>query len=262
MIAAWHGAKIATHIAYIIGFPFDTPESVEEDVNSLKQDLGVEQASFFMLTPLPGSQDHARMVRAGEYMDPDLNTYDSFHETTRHPNFAPGEWYATYRKAWRSFYSFEYMRQRPGERQSRELLEHFPQFHLVQEFRAHRRRPSHDPRFLPHKGPHGPPSRFPCGIAPPALCAPFSRGAAPRAEVDRAAAGDGGALAADAQPQQGRAASHIRAEAGARGGQPQPADCRTAGRALPGQGACSGAAAYPQGWRWLSGTSISISQDE
>ncbi len=110
MIAAWHGAKIATHIAYIIGFPFDTPESVEKDVNSLKQDLGVEQASFFMLTPLPGSQDHARMLHAGEFMEPDLNSYDSFHETTRHPNFAPGEWYATYRKAWRSFYSFEYMR--------------------------------------------------------------------------------------------------------------------------------------------------------
>ena len=110
MIAAWHGAKIATHIAYIIGFPFDTPQSVAEDVNRLKQELGVEQASFFMLTPLPGSQDHARMVRAGEYMDPDLNGYDSFHETTRHPNFAPGEWYATYRKAWLSFYSFEHMR--------------------------------------------------------------------------------------------------------------------------------------------------------
>jgi radical SAM superfamily enzyme YgiQ (UPF0313 family) len=110
MIAAWHEAKIATHIAYIIGFAFDTPESVEEDVNRLKQELGVEQASFFMLTPLPGSQDHARMVRAGEYMDPDLNKYDSFHETTRHPNFAPGEWYATYRKAWLSFYSFEHMR--------------------------------------------------------------------------------------------------------------------------------------------------------
>jgi radical SAM superfamily enzyme YgiQ (UPF0313 family) len=110
MIAAWHNAKIATHIAYIIGFPFDTPESVEEDVNRLKQELGVGQASFFMLTPLPGSKDHARMMNSGEYMDPDLNRYDSFHETTRHPNFAPGEWYATYRKAWQSFYSFEHMR--------------------------------------------------------------------------------------------------------------------------------------------------------
>jgi radical SAM superfamily enzyme YgiQ (UPF0313 family) len=109
MIAAWHAAKIATHIAYIIGFPFDTPQSVEEDVNRLKRELGVEQASFFMLTPLPGSKDHARMTNTGEYMDPDLNRYDSFHETTRHPNFAPGELYATYRKAWLSFYSFEHM---------------------------------------------------------------------------------------------------------------------------------------------------------
>jgi radical SAM superfamily enzyme YgiQ (UPF0313 family) len=110
MITAWHTAKIATHIAYIIGFPFDTPQSVEEDVIRLKQELGVGQASFFMLTPLPGSEDHARMVRAGEYMDPDLNNYDSFHETTRHPNFAPGELDAAYRKAWLSFYSFEHMR--------------------------------------------------------------------------------------------------------------------------------------------------------
>ena len=110
MIGAWHRAKIATHIAYIIGFPFDTPESVEEDVNRLKQELGAEQASFFMLTPPPGSLDHAHMMHKGKYMDPDLNRYDSFHETTRHPNFAPGEWYATYRKAWLSFYSFEHMR--------------------------------------------------------------------------------------------------------------------------------------------------------
>lgn len=110
MIAAWHEAKIATHVAYIIGFPFDTPESVEQDVNRLKQELCVEQASFFMLTPLPGSEDHARMTRNGDYMDPDLNAYDAFHETMRHANFAPGEWHGAYRKAWRSFYSFEYMK--------------------------------------------------------------------------------------------------------------------------------------------------------
>lgn len=111
LIAAWHAARVATHVAYIIGFPYDTPESVEEDINRLKTDLQVEQASFFMLTPIPGSRDHERMVRAGEVIDPDLNKYDSFHETYRHPNFKPGEWYATYRKAWESFYSFDYMRE-------------------------------------------------------------------------------------------------------------------------------------------------------
>jgi radical SAM superfamily enzyme YgiQ (UPF0313 family) len=110
LVAAWHGAKIATHVAYIFGFPFDTPDSIQEDVQRLQSELGVEQASFFMLTPLPGSQDHARMVQDHEAMSADLNEYDSFHETIRHPNFAPGELSASYQNAWKSFYSFNYMR--------------------------------------------------------------------------------------------------------------------------------------------------------
>ncbi len=111
LIAAWHGAKIATHVAYIFGFPYDSPESIPQDVQRLQTELGVEQASFFMLTPIPGSYDHARMVQNGEPMSPDLNEYDSFHETIRHPNFAPGELFAAYQNAWKSFYSFDYMRE-------------------------------------------------------------------------------------------------------------------------------------------------------
>lgn len=111
LIAAWHNAKIATHVAYIFGFPFDTPQTIQEDVRRLQEELGVEQASFFMLTPVPGSRDHVRMVESGEPMDPDLNSYDSFHETIKHPNFAPGELAASYRNAWKSFYSFNYMRE-------------------------------------------------------------------------------------------------------------------------------------------------------
>jgi radical SAM superfamily enzyme YgiQ (UPF0313 family) len=110
LIGAWHNAKIATHVAYIFGFPFDTPDSTRDDVRRLQEELEVEQASFFMLTPVPGSRDHARMVQSGEPMHPDLNDYDSFHETIRHANFAPGELEASYRHAWKSFYSFGYMR--------------------------------------------------------------------------------------------------------------------------------------------------------
>jgi radical SAM superfamily enzyme YgiQ (UPF0313 family) len=111
LIAAWHNAKIATHVAYIFGFPYDTAESIRQDVRRLQYELGVEQASFFMLTPIPGSRDHVRMVQNGESMNPDLNTYDSFHETIRHPNFMPGELEASYREAWKNFYSFNYMRE-------------------------------------------------------------------------------------------------------------------------------------------------------
>jgi hypothetical protein len=98
-------------VAYIFGFPYDTRDSIQEDVRRLQNELEVEQASFFMLTPIPGSRDHVRMVETGEPMNPDLNEYDSFHETIRHPNFAPGELAASYRNAWKSFYSFNYMRE-------------------------------------------------------------------------------------------------------------------------------------------------------
>ncbi len=111
LIAAWHQAKIITQAAYIFGFPSDTPDSIREDVRRLQHELEVELASFFMLTPIPGSQDHARLVQAGAPMNPDLNEYDSFHETVRHPNFAPGELAEAYRNAWESFYSFDYMRE-------------------------------------------------------------------------------------------------------------------------------------------------------
>jgi radical SAM superfamily enzyme YgiQ (UPF0313 family) len=111
LIAAWRRAKIATHAAYIFGFPFDTPESIQEDVRKIQVELGVDQASFFILAPVPGSRDYLRMVQEGQYTLPDLNTFDSFHETTQHPNFAPGELAAAYRKAWKDFYSFSYMRE-------------------------------------------------------------------------------------------------------------------------------------------------------
>jgi len=110
LISAWHDAKIITHAAYIFGFPFDAPNSLREDVRRLQGELRVDLASFFMLTPIPGSKDHADMVVRGEQTHPDLNDYDSFHEIIRHPNFAPGELLASYREAWKNFYSFAHMK--------------------------------------------------------------------------------------------------------------------------------------------------------
>jgi radical SAM superfamily enzyme YgiQ (UPF0313 family) len=111
LIQAYHDYQISTHAGYIIGFPFDTRESVLDDVRRLANEIKVDQASFFMLTPLPGCQDHLEMVKRGEYMDSDYNRFDSFHETMNHPSMKPGEWQATYRAAWQSFYSFENMKQ-------------------------------------------------------------------------------------------------------------------------------------------------------
>ena len=109
-IARWHEAGILCHVGFIIGFPHDTYARIMEDVRTLADDLLVDQASFFMLTPLPGSRDHRAAVDAGVPMDPDYNNFDSFHATTPHPRMSADEWTAAYRDAWKAFYSFDHMR--------------------------------------------------------------------------------------------------------------------------------------------------------
>ena len=109
MIEAYQKAGIVTHSAYIIGFPFDSPESVRSDIHCLQTVLGTEQASFFMLTPLPGSMDYRSLQGQKTILDHDLNNYDSFHETLSHPRMKAGEWTRAYQEAWKIFYSVENM---------------------------------------------------------------------------------------------------------------------------------------------------------
>ncbi len=111
LIEAWHRVRVSTHVGYIIGFPHDSEESVMRDVERLMKEVQPHRASFFMLTPLPGSRDHQRMVEAGEPMDSDYNTFDSFHESMPHPLMKDGAWGRAYRRAWATFYSFENMKQ-------------------------------------------------------------------------------------------------------------------------------------------------------
>ena len=108
-INEWHDAGIVVHTGYIIGLPFDTKEQVPQDIRYLMDVIGPDQASFFMLTPLPGSHDHREMKKRGEWMDPDFNKRDSFHATIEHPNMTAEEWFQAYEEAWKSFYSKENM---------------------------------------------------------------------------------------------------------------------------------------------------------
>ena len=103
LAAQCHQWGIMVHAGYIVGFPHDTADSVGQDVEKLFQ-LGVDQASFFMLTPLPGSEDHVRAISAGTATDADLNRYDSFRPVMDHPLMSRETWSNAYRKAWRQFY--------------------------------------------------------------------------------------------------------------------------------------------------------------
>jgi len=119
MVRCWEDANILVHVGYIIGFPTDSVDSVRQDVAFLRDHVGVHEASFFMLTPLPGSVDHREMVRRGDAIDPDFNNYDSFHETFPHAKMKPGEWKQATTNAYTEFYDkngvLEILRRTPPE---------------------------------------------------------------------------------------------------------------------------------------------------
>ena len=109
IIKEWHDAGVVVHTGYIIGLPWDSKDQVAEDIRFLMDEVGADQASFFMLTPLPGSHDHREMKKRGEWMDPDFNKRDSFHATIEHPLMSPEEWTEAYENAWKTFYSKDNM---------------------------------------------------------------------------------------------------------------------------------------------------------
>jgi radical SAM superfamily enzyme YgiQ (UPF0313 family) len=109
IIKEWHDAGVVVHTGYIIGLPWDSKEQVPQDIQFLMNEVGPDQASFFMLTPLPGSHDHREMRHRGEWMDPDFNKRDSFHATIKHPRMSAKEWTEAYENAWKSFYCKENM---------------------------------------------------------------------------------------------------------------------------------------------------------
>ena len=108
MLLAWQKAGVLVYAGYITGFPNDTAESILHDIDVLKQELPIDVLEIFFLTPLPGSEDHQKLHRAGEWMDPDLNKYDLYHITAKHPRMSPQEWHYAYADAWRRYYTYEH----------------------------------------------------------------------------------------------------------------------------------------------------------
>lgn len=103
-----HTLGISCHAGYILGLPFDTPSSIERDIAELQR-MEFDAASFYILTPLPGSKDHQTWWRERRWMDKDFNTYDSAHVSITPMRMTRAELQEAYHKAWEQFYSSEHM---------------------------------------------------------------------------------------------------------------------------------------------------------
>lgn len=109
MLQEWHRRGVFIFAGYIIGFPADTKASVLRDVEIIKRELPIDVLEFFYLTPLPGSEDHRRMLYAGEWMDPDLNKYNLNNRVSHHAVMSDSEWEEAYKAAWAAFFTEEHI---------------------------------------------------------------------------------------------------------------------------------------------------------
>jgi radical SAM superfamily enzyme YgiQ (UPF0313 family) len=109
MLLEWKRVGIMTFAGYILGFPNDTPESIRHDLEIIKRELPLDALEFFVLTPLPGSEDHKVLFEKNVWMDPDMNKYELEHVVTGHAKMSKEEWQAAYRSAWDIFYTDDHL---------------------------------------------------------------------------------------------------------------------------------------------------------
>jgi radical SAM superfamily enzyme YgiQ (UPF0313 family) len=109
MLLEWKRVGIMTFAGYILGFPNDTPESIRHDLEIIKKELPLDALEFFVLTPLPGSEDHKILYEKNVWMDPDMNKYELEHVVTAHAKMTREEWQSAYRSAWDVFYTDEHL---------------------------------------------------------------------------------------------------------------------------------------------------------
>lgn len=97
-----HG--ITTHFSNILGFPSDTEAGVLEHLARLRE-LGPDVASFYVLTPIPGTDQYEEFLTEGLVTERNLDRFDGTCVTWRHPRFEPRQWHGLLLRCYREFYS-------------------------------------------------------------------------------------------------------------------------------------------------------------
>jgi hypothetical protein len=109
MLQDWKRVGVVTFAGYILGFPGDTPESIRRDIRIIQRELPIDFLEFFILTPLPGSEDHKTLWQRGTPMDPDMNKYDLNHVTTAHSTMSHDELQDAWWDAWSTYYTYAHL---------------------------------------------------------------------------------------------------------------------------------------------------------
>lgn len=77
IVDAYHRKGIVVGTGVMVGFPSQTPDSIQKDIKAFSQ--LVDLAHPYTVIPLPGTPDYIEAVKKGEIRTWDLNSYDGTH---------------------------------------------------------------------------------------------------------------------------------------------------------------------------------------
>jgi radical SAM superfamily enzyme YgiQ (UPF0313 family) len=101
-LCARHG--IGSHFSNIIGFPTDTEGRVLAHLRTLRA-LRPDLASFYVLTPIPGTVQYDEFLEAGLITETNLDRFDATCPTWRHPALSPEALTELLFRCYREFYA-------------------------------------------------------------------------------------------------------------------------------------------------------------
>jgi radical SAM superfamily enzyme YgiQ (UPF0313 family) len=102
-LCAEHG--IGSHFSNILGFPDETLATIRERIEMLRS-LRPDLASFYVLTPFPGTEHYDELMAAGLVTERNLDRFDATCPTWRHPNLTDAELSRLLAEAYRRFYAW------------------------------------------------------------------------------------------------------------------------------------------------------------
>ena len=99
-------AGIDSHLSNIIGFPADSEESIHDQLATI-QSLNPDVSSFYVLTPVPGTEQYANFKREGLLFEKNIDRYDTTNLTWRHPTLSPTEMTELLYRCYIDFYTMK-----------------------------------------------------------------------------------------------------------------------------------------------------------